>query len=1081
VCLPERPESSIAGLVSSLRKRQSGETGSLDAVAASLETELLGEPACEVVAHRAGERFVRGFEAAPLAPAAPEAGTLREGGTYLITGGLGGLGLTMADRLAHDLKARLVLVGRTPLPEREEWDDWLRSRGGNDAIGRRIRKVQELENAGAEVLVLGADVTNHDQMRDVFRTARDRFGEIHGVLHTAGVVKDELVQLKLESDVEDVFGPKIHGTVVLDSLLEEAGVELFVLFSSTSSVAAPAGQIDYVAANAFLDAYAHSRSGSPVRTVAINWGIWNDVGMAAESFGAGGPASAADDAAMKPPSHPLFETREKDSHGRTVFTKRYSPESDWVLDEHRTLSGHALLPGTGYPELARGALLEYGETGPFEIRDLYFLRPLYVPDGDTRDVRVMLQPSEQGYRFEVRTRCELEGRPAWELNAQASIEYGELGAPAPLDLAAIDARCQRSRSEVDPAGMRSGQENHVRFGPRWRVLQQVLYGEGEALARLELPEAFRSDLDGFGLHPALLDYATGYAMDLIGGYVGDALWVPVSYGRLAVHGPLPRRVFSWVRNHAENRADSDFAVFDVTITDADGKVLLEIEEFTIHRLAESIDFGITAGPSRGDVEFEAVLGAGDARDLSPAELRLRRNYERGIRPEEGAEALARVVAGPPRAQVVVSSLDLDALQRQLDLSTEGPGDSGTRFERPDLDSEYVAPRDEIERTLVGYWEELLGVDQLGVCDSFFDLGGHSLIAVRLFAMIKKAYRVEFPISVLFEAPTIAGCAELIRDAIGGEAGEATTGESADAEAGSARESRRTRYKHLVAMHAGEGGPRTPFFLVAGMFGNVLNLRHLANLVGSDRPFYGLQARGLYGDEPPHETFEEMAEAYIAEMRQVQPEGPYYVGGFSGGGLTAFEIAHQLRAAGEEIGLLLLLDSRLPQTPRLTKLDRAKIQWQRLRSRGPGYAIDWARNRMRWQIEQIQARFETAEDLGHTEDQFHNKAIEAAFLAALPRYQMRSFDGKVVLFRPKLDRAYVLGPDRIVDSDKEWVWHDNGFGQWAESIEVYEMPGNHDSMVLEPNVRVMARQLSTCLAEAEARVPTGRDATGAGDA
>ena len=353
---------------------------------------------------------------------------------------------------------------------------------------------------------------------------------------------------------------------------------------------------------------------------------------------------------------------------------------------------------------------------------------------------------------------------------KASFGYAELVRLEALlaqTFAAIDERCQVSRSEVDPSGLRSGQENHIRFGPRWRVLRQVVYGENEALATLQLPGAFSDDLDSYGLHPALLDYSTGFAMDLISGYVAtEALWVPVSYGRFTVYGNLPKRVFSWVRNHSENRADSDFAVFDITICDEDGRVLLDIEEFTIHRLAETIDFGVTDGPSRGDVEFEAVLGSGDQRDLSPAELRLRRNYERGIRPEEGSEALARVLAGEPHAQVAVTSLDLSAMMRQAELSTDNGAASDTKFERPDLDSEFVEARDEIERTLVGFWEELLGVDQLGVCDSFFDLGGHSLIAVRLFAMIKKAYSVEFPISLLFEAPTIEGCADMIRDAIG---------------------------------------------------------------------------------------------------------------------------------------------------------------------------------------------------------------------------------------------------------------------------------------------------------------------------
>ena len=171
------------------------------------------------------------------------------------------------------------------------------------------------------------------------------------------MVKDELIQLKLDAEIEEVFGPKVYGTLVLDSLLETLGAELFVLFSSTSAIAAPAGQVDYVAANAFLDAYAWSRAGAKVRTLSVNWGIWNEVGMAAESFG-DRPAPSAKEASLPtgPMRHPFFDQRIRDEHGRTAFSKSYSPLADWVLDEHRTKSGQALLPGTGYPELARAAL-----------------------------------------------------------------------------------------------------------------------------------------------------------------------------------------------------------------------------------------------------------------------------------------------------------------------------------------------------------------------------------------------------------------------------------------------------------------------------------------------------------------------------------------------------------------------------------------------------------------------------------------------------------------------------------------------------------------------------------------------------
>lgn len=1041
---------------------------SLDVLVDTLESEVLAPVETEIVALRGKDRFVRRFEARALPPREEGVGdALREGGVYLLTGGLGGLGLTLADRLAREVpNAKLALLGRTPLPDRDAWDAVLAGETGTAAEARTIRRIRTIEDSGATVEVVTGDVTRLDDMRRGLEQIRDRFGPLDGIFHVAGVVADELIQLKADADIERVFGPKVHGTEVLDSLLEESGAGLLVLYSSSSALTAPTGQVDYVAANAFLDAFAHSRKNHPVRTVAINWGIWNEVGLAARSLS--GEADETEETVSTAVQHPLFETRERDSHGRTGFLKSYSPQRDWILDEHRTKNGEALFPGAGYPELARAALAEYGETGAFDLRDLYFLRPLYVPDGEVRDVRVQLEPTDAGYKFGVRTRLRIDGRPAWVLSAEASLELGEAKAPETIDLAEIDARCQKDRSRVNPLGHRTGQDNHVRFGPRWRVLRQVLYGEGEALAHLELAEAYADEVADYALHPALFDLATGYAMDLIEGYDPDeSLWVPVSYGRIRVHAPLAGKIVSWVRIRDDIEDKRNFASFDVVVADANGQVLFEAVDFTIKRVEEAVDFSESVDPKTSDVEFEASTSLQDEDDLSPAELQLRRNYEAGILPEEGTEALFRVLATGIGPQVAISSIDLETLRRQAEDVVVDVNSGGARFERPDLDSEYVEPRDEIEKTLVALWEELLGVEGLGVQDSFFDLGGHSLIAVRFFTKIKKTYRVDFPISVLFEAPTIEGCAALIRDSIGAEE-EAGSGAGPETTAVP-----KTRFKHLVAMDAGAEAGKPPFFLVAGMFGNVLNLRHLASLVGTDRPFYGLQAAGLYGGEEPHRTFEEMAEAYIAEIKQVQPHGPYTIGGFSGGGITAFEMAHQLTAAGDEVAMLLMLDSLLPVEPEITVLDRIRVQGLRLRQRGPRYLWEWARNRVKWQWEQIQARIGD-EEPPPPEDEFHNAAIEAAFRAALPIYPMRHYAGHVHLFRPKQDHAYILGEGRILNSEKRWVFPDNGWGEWVDGIEVSEMPGDHDSMVLEPNVRVMAARLHEVLQSLEEKDSPTRD-------
>jgi hypothetical protein len=152
--------------------------------------------------------------------------------------------------------------------------------------------------------------------------------------------------------------------------------------------------------------------------------------------------------------------------------------------------------------------------------------------------------------------------------------------------------------------------------------------------------------------------------------------------------------------------------------------------------------------------------------------------------------------------VIVSSLDLPALVRQAEASETRETATGAGFARPDLETAYVAPRTEVERTLVGFWSELLGVAEVGVEDDFFALGGHSLIAVRLFAMIRRQWKLDFPISVLFEAPTIARCAALIAEQLGPEDEKAADPTAKANPAG-------PKFTHLVPMHGGDGGRARP--------------------------------------------------------------------------------------------------------------------------------------------------------------------------------------------------------------------------------------------------------------------------------
>ena len=265
------------------------------------------------------------------------------------------------------------------------------------------------------------------------------------------------------------------------------------------------------------------------------------------------------------------------------------------------------------------------------------------------------------------------------------------------------------------------------------------------------------------------------------------------------------------------------------------------------------------------------------------------------------------------------------------------------------------------------------------------------------------------------------------------------------------------------MSAGPAIGARPFFICAGMFGNILNLRHLAMHLGEDRPVYGLQAKGLFGNESPHTSFEEMARGCIAELRTVQPNGPYHLGGFSGGGLVAYEMAQQLERDGETVSLVVLLDTPVPQRVDLSLRDRLVMKWQDARRQKGAFISEWLRSRLAWELARWRKRSGADQD---AEDGFNNGAIEAAFLKALWAYQLLSTRAKCLLLRPKLHVSYRLPGGRDLNDVRNLVSADNGWEPYAEDLTITEVPGNHDSMVLEPHVRVLARRIRDLLREAE---------------
>ncbi|TBR57009.1 non-ribosomal peptide synthase [Westiellopsis prolifica IICB1] len=248
--------------------------------------ELTTQQTENIVAYRGHHRWIQSFESIRLDKNILGKTNLKKGGIYLITGGLGGIGLVLAEHLVKTVQAKLILIGRKGLPERSHWQQWLEEHDSKDPVSRKINKILEFTELGSEVEVKSADVASYEEMQLVVTEALEKFGQINGIIHAAGIAGGGIIQLKTEDIVNSVFTPKIQGTLVLKEILNSKNINLdfLVLCSSQSSILSEFGQVDYCAANAFLDVYAdYCTSKSDQFTVAINWGSWQEVGMAVET------------------------------------------------------------------------------------------------------------------------------------------------------------------------------------------------------------------------------------------------------------------------------------------------------------------------------------------------------------------------------------------------------------------------------------------------------------------------------------------------------------------------------------------------------------------------------------------------------------------------------------------------------------------------------------------------------------------------------------------------------------------------------------------------------------------------------
>ncbi|MEC4891786.1 MAG: SDR family oxidoreductase [Oscillatoria sp. PMC 1051.18] len=572
-----------------------------------LLAELAAQISDEVVAYRSVHRWVQDFEPARLEGQFQETPRLREEGVYLITGGLGFLGLNLlATHLAKTVRAKLILIGRSAFPSRDEWSEWLLAHDRNDDVSRKIRKVQELEQLGAEVLVISADVANLEQMQEAIAQAQERFGQIDGVIHTAGVLGDSAIARKTIKQVESVLAPKVKGTLVLDTIFKDVDLDFLVLCSSGSSIMPLPGQIAYAGANNFLDAFAHHKTSRDGRfTVSINWYGWKESGMGVEGTK---HIPKIFSARTKSVAHPFFEQCLVEDSKQEIYISNLSASKHWVLDEHRVM-GKATLPGTAYLELVRAACENNTQNGTLEIRDITFLTPLTVEEDEEKEIRTLLKKQGDSFEFLIMSRSHSESEQ-WIEHARGEIACIEARQPKKYEIDEIAAQCNQEEIIITERERQTRSE-FLKFGARWNNLKQVKIGTNQGLALLELPAAYTDDLNSYKLHPALLDSATGF---LAGKFLDEGTYLPFVYKRLRIVGSLPAKVYSYIRVVENNQSEEGSVSFNITILDERGTELVEIEEYTLRKV--NLGKADTATPKQSAPQREKTLAVKESENFS---------------------------------------------------------------------------------------------------------------------------------------------------------------------------------------------------------------------------------------------------------------------------------------------------------------------------------------------------------------------------------------------------------------------------------------------------------------------------------
>jgi acyl transferase domain-containing protein len=645
------------------------------------------------------------------------ASVIRQGGCYLITGGTSGIGLALAIYLAETYQVQLILLSR------QAGDPvFLAGLKADPQFGR-------IQASAASVHFYGCDIADSEQCQHLALWLQTEFPQLNGVFHAAGEAGQGLHQGKTVNDLDKVLAAKVAGSQHLIAMLAQMpqSVDFLLLFSSITSWLGGVGQYDYSIANQYLDKLA---AGAAQRypVLSLNWDTWRDVGIMANS--------------QRVYRHPMsWLTAMPDVQpGQQLFQGKLEVHKIWALQEH-LVYGVPTLPGATYLSLAVAYL--WRSSLRVFIPEASFLQPLVLNQGQacllqlsaTQDVNSSLDPS---LHFEVSSRTS-DGRTLTHCRgmlATATAEQSE-----PVHLADLQQRAQQVyRADGDTSWQQllvataAGDDalDGIQFGARWQVLKSLYLWQGHGLAELQLGSAFTADLEGLALHPALLDCATAF-MRVVG---QSEVYLPLMYRDMVLYRPLPAHFWSWCE--VLPTEDAGTLSYRVRFCDPQGQLLAEIGQFVMRRVdAQRLPDNLAQYP------WEKIMAE-------------------AINSTEAWPWLELALQQPLLSDVIISRKDISKLLRDDELSVVqlAVTPAQKRFARPDLPVAFKAARTEPERQIAEYLAGLLGLEQVGTDDGFFDLGGNSLQLTQLHQFLSSTLGLKIDVASLFQHNSVTAILRL---------------------------------------------------------------------------------------------------------------------------------------------------------------------------------------------------------------------------------------------------------------------------------------------------------------------------------